>query len=999
MAASVDVNGYLVQTFRSRSMEEPINIPVQIDSATQKGFILWQDIERVFGEPKYVKRRSSMVVVFIRDSNFQNVLPLRIDHFPGEELEVVVEHSIHFAASREHAEPTEASPPSPARNTDDASRIITIDSNTNTIDQSSSATSSPATPQPLRRLYASRSPEMSGEEKEAVAMACVEQTMERPPPGIDKGILSPELVLQIVHQLQEEFLGGQHQMKQFYRRSQEQLLEKHNQLHELQLRAREESRQQHQVVVDMQHQIIDRLTLIQTRLQALLTQTFELHEYPIPRLFIVVPKELRVRDKLAKPFAEQFRLYFLCECGSHIHNTNSMIPNQIHLAKHEGYDVDRPTEFFQKYGTYIMAMMYMIKYGIAVSGVVVPQLVNLNFVGDLGSLPGHLKYLKKNIVPLVEGTISFIQGVNGHGQGKARNGSASIPAEYTSEHGHSRSEPAFPAEFDASTGVLEGADLRQLESFLKVKDKGRVLGNLYRMVTDEGHVKWVCFDHYRANYRESAIKALDEVVQSYKGTYCQETGTIEIELGSHFQAKHFYDAMVKGRGIQELNITFGWDASMDDLRHFAAAALKAGLVRVSVDGVNLKRPPLDITNRRRRFEPLLQLAFNNRIQSLELRNIDRFFVRVGDGTMKRAPMLRVFALDSEIPFAGKTTDSYFHIFLEDCPFLVSLELKLNRQYSIQYATTEILTKLRKLEKLKLDCGAIAIQAAITYGKIQDINMTIVRLCDLSTSDVEFIHQNYVSQLAIEYTPQSPDDNRLVDILDNSSRLNHLRIGCQDRRFGALINLVVGTRSKMLQDQGSPSLQTFELMDEGLVPFNEKSDFDTKTHIHCVLTFKEDNEFEMCSQVRLQCYKLVTDEDPICDFIRQYGSSIVFFDAPLTFSNHLAAILDEMTSSGAPRLKKFSVDPLGLSKPGLKHLHSILKRLANSSDLGLYMDDERNADKPEKVHPLLRRASYAGAVRPLTRSRSASSQSASYTLPAISPTSPTMGYHNIRACVK
>jgi len=51
-------------------MEEPIDIPVQIDSATQKGFILWQDIERVFGEPKYVKRRSSMVV-FIRDSNFQ----------------------------------------------------------------------------------------------------------------------------------------------------------------------------------------------------------------------------------------------------------------------------------------------------------------------------------------------------------------------------------------------------------------------------------------------------------------------------------------------------------------------------------------------------------------------------------------------------------------------------------------------------------------------------------------------------------------------------------------------------------------------------------------------------------------------------------------------------------------------------------------------------------------------------------------------------------------
>lgn len=58
-------------------MDEPIDIPVQIDAKTQRGFILWQDITRVFGEPKYVKRRSSaasvasMMVLFTRDSNHQ----------------------------------------------------------------------------------------------------------------------------------------------------------------------------------------------------------------------------------------------------------------------------------------------------------------------------------------------------------------------------------------------------------------------------------------------------------------------------------------------------------------------------------------------------------------------------------------------------------------------------------------------------------------------------------------------------------------------------------------------------------------------------------------------------------------------------------------------------------------------------------------------------------------------------------------------------------------
>jgi len=47
---------------------------------------------------------------------------------------------------------------------------------------------------------------------------------------------------------------------------------------------------------------------------------------------------------------------------------------------------------------------------------------------------------------------------------------------------------------------LEGADLRQLGLFLKIKDKNRVLGNLYRIVTGEGHVKFI--DHYRENYHK-----------------------------------------------------------------------------------------------------------------------------------------------------------------------------------------------------------------------------------------------------------------------------------------------------------------------------------------------------------------------------------------------------------------------------------------------------------------------------------------------------------------
>lgn len=69
--------------------------------------------------------------------------------------------------------------------------------------------------------------------------------------------------------------------------------------------------------------------------------------------------------------------------------------------------------------------------------------------------------------------------------------------------------------------ALEGADLRQLQLYLNDKDKGRVLGNLFRVFTHEGHVKWVCIDHYKENYRKADIQRFEEVVTASSGEFYQ----------------------------------------------------------------------------------------------------------------------------------------------------------------------------------------------------------------------------------------------------------------------------------------------------------------------------------------------------------------------------------------------------------------------------------------------------------------------------------------------
>ncbi|CAF4202783.1 unnamed protein product [Rotaria sp. Silwood2] len=58
---------------------------------------------------------------------------------------------------------------------------------------------------------------------------------------------------------------------------------------------------------------------------------------------------------------------------------------------------------------------------------------------------------------------------------------------------------------------LQGADLRELDTFLERLDNKRSLGNLYRIVTADGHVRWVCHEHYdEISYNKKMRKYIDE---------------------------------------------------------------------------------------------------------------------------------------------------------------------------------------------------------------------------------------------------------------------------------------------------------------------------------------------------------------------------------------------------------------------------------------------------------------------------------------------------------
>ncbi|KAF9353251.1 hypothetical protein BGX34_011714 [Mortierella sp. NVP85] len=758
-----------MQAFRSKSIDKVIHVPAKMDSKAGHHIVLWKDIQRVFKGADFIMHEASMVS-FMTDENFEEY----VQELGLQVLEVIVSDNSPVpkitGVNAAEDEPTDQgnsywSQPSIEDTTGIASVTpnvvnlsiadINTDSQTLVMYSEDPPEDSRSSLRVNHQQYSSYLEIiMSGQELQATN---IKQSMDQHFDRLQTEMERNKALQEQLVQMQQQMDAKQQQMQQM----QLQMDIKQQQMYQMQLENNGELLRRQEEMLQMQQQALDRLSIIQSRVQSVLTQNYELHEYPIPRLFIVLPVAVGLAGKFKSIFSDQFRLYFLCECGSHTMTENTKTPHEIHLAKHEGYDLEMPTEFFERYGSYVLTLMHMIKYGVTAAGLMVPPLASSKIVEGIDTAQRHLDELRKNIVPLVDDTINFLNGM------KRNNGTGE---DLTDDH-------SYHAEFD-QLEALEGADLRQLESYLKVKDQGRVLGNLYRIVTLEGHVKWVCFDHYRASYRESAIQQLREIVSIHEGTFIEETGKIEIRIDSNIQAKQFYDAMIKTRGIQELEITLDWDATMEELRAFSIAVTKANVIRLTVNGIRFKSPALDVVNRSQRFDPILRLASNSRIQMLQLNGFEDFFSRISKSAMAPAPKLRVFSVDSGLSLKDKVIKS-FNNFLGHCSSLTTLEVRLHPQHSIAKAISDILGRIRDLNSLKIDCGKLCATASVVDGKIQDITLTIEWLYDLTSEDLEFIQQGHFTRLTVKYGHQWAGGDRLADTLRDSPFLSYLQVGSQE----------------------------------------------------------------------------------------------------------------------------------------------------------------------------------------------------------------------------
>ncbi|KAF9956626.1 hypothetical protein BGZ72_002637 [Mortierella alpina] len=548
------------QPFRLIGTTEIVRIPIQhIDGLATVG---WNNIEKAFPGVQCVK-------------NGDVEIPRYIEHFPDDVLDIVL------ASAPEH-NPIGSSVQDPSMASAAAfSSILTFDeadastdpspespSEDGVVEDLQVATALSETPvsdidacdpsTDLSTLPSSSRSEVRASSKNSLSFRHVVKLATKRANGSDGQVQQKELSAQMAHmiklqeasdakheemrQLQKQALLWQERMEQL----QKQVLDHQQEMQQLALDHHEEMRQ-------LQIQALGQLAVLQDRVKAVLTQTYELHEYPIPRLFIVLPEDPSKWDTV-NPFTNKFRVYFLCECGEHTKSANSQsnIPHHIHLAKHEGYEIKRPTEFFQRYGAYALIILKMLKFGITVAGVAVPALPFLISAESMGQITTSFKYWEENIELGVNRAIGYIDDTLEHD-------GAAVQVE--------------------NKEALEGADLRKLETFLTHKDGGKVLGNLFRTVTDEGHVKWVCDDHYRESYQESNAKHFQRAVDSVGGLFDKNMGRVEVTLPSKVLAEQFSLALEKARSVFELDVNFDWACTTSDLEVLEGALRQS---RVSI---------------------------------------------------------------------------------------------------------------------------------------------------------------------------------------------------------------------------------------------------------------------------------------------------------------------------------------------------------------------------------------------------------------------------------
>ncbi|KAG0311923.1 hypothetical protein BGZ97_011553 [Linnemannia gamsii] len=467
-----------------------------------------------------------------------------------------------------------------------------------------------------------------------------------------------------------------------------------------------------------QQQMIHRLIINQQRIDAILVQTYELHEYPIPRLFVIMPEQSK-RIDLTSLIGKKYRLHFLCECSDHRKSVPDNVDvgrldrddhfkNRVHLTEHPGYELSRPTEFFEQYGAFVLGTLKILKHCLQVASAIAP-VAGLAYGGVTAAVRGLSSFADSHLDKIDE-SIDFLKDTLEKHQVNLRLGqdwdADSQRSDTSSQWSDTDSQYSQQSDHLQRITALEGADLRRLHTFLRCNDKDTVLGNLYRVTTDTGHVKWVCLKHYRDQYRTHKLTSFVQSVEATGGRYDWHFRIVTITLKTPIAAKEFLKRLVNdGSTIHELHITYSWDFLSSDLSYLVDKISQSHVkvLHLDLDDSEGSLTPWESFGiGRGKYYPLLGLFSNKKLRAVHFAGLSLLGSRTPDlSSSQMASSLRSFHFFGAIRLED---DNRIARIVSSCTRLVDLRLGSGSHTGhLGQKLHTAICSLKELQSLHLQC--------------------------------------------------------------------------------------------------------------------------------------------------------------------------------------------------------------------------------------------------------------------------------------------------------
>ncbi|KAF9396230.1 hypothetical protein CPC16_003940 [Podila verticillata] len=417
-----------------------------------------------------------------------------------------------------------------------------------------------------------------------------------------------------------------------------------------------------------------RLSRIRSKVVSFLLHRFSVHDYTVPRLFIVLP------DPASTPGEEPintYRLYFLCECSPSFTLPLGSGLNHLHIAKHTGYAIEpgRQDEFFRKYGSMVLTLLIFLKYGqdsqttpdsALASHSKQPTLVQdikevrhedqhlLKRVEKLCSLrrsdlpPAIAQDVDVKVTKMIEFLESFLSlGDTKSSGSQSTGGSGKYDSESDTLKDTTKLNQGDPEE--PLKGLVNLADLHELYTYLgiaclSIRLQSGQLGNLFRVSNVRGQVSWVCTYHYRWTFMEKNVDDFARWIVTRGGLFDKPSGALTITLVSRAHTRTFCSWITNkvAPSLIEVHLKLGWLFGKKDLWRLARAIAQSTVTVLSLDGCAEDDDP-GYMSIHKKYDPILHLISHGQIHSLELRGFPSLFARISQKTVK-APSLRKLEL-------------------------------------------------------------------------------------------------------------------------------------------------------------------------------------------------------------------------------------------------------------------------------------------------------------------------------------------------------------------